>query len=181
MPIAQTASTSAPLTAVPAGEWHVDPVRSRVEFHTRAMAGLFPVLGRFERFAGDLHVDDEGEASGRLTIEAESIDTGIAKRDAHLRTADFFHAALHPEMTFVLDEARPDADGRLELAGTLAIRHATIPIRASATVTREAEDELALHARFPVDHHAAGLGWARAGMVRKVMDADVSLVLTRTP
>lgn len=162
-------------TSLPTGDWHIDPTRSQVHFHTRAMFGLFPVLGRFESFAGVLHVDDAGEATGEMRIEAGSIRTGIARRDAHLRTADFFHAQAHPRLTFDLLGLQPDGDGR-QVTGTLRIRDEVLPIRAHASVTRVGP-ELRIHARLPIDHDAAGLGWAKPGMVRKVVEADLDLTL----
>jgi len=162
---------------MPSGDWSVDPARSRVHFHTRAMFGLFPVLGRFERFGGVLHVEDSGQATADLRIESASIRTGINRRDAHLRTEDFLHADAHPYLTFNLTSLSPDGNAH-EVTGTLRIREKTLPIRARATVGN-AGSELQIEARFPVDHDAAGLGWAKPGLVRKVVDADVKLTLTR--
>jgi hypothetical protein len=106
---------------LPSGEWYVDPGRSQVHFHTRAMFGLFPVLGRFERFGGALRVTEAGGASGELRLDAESVRTGIGKRDAHLRTPDFFYADAHPHVTFDLAEMTPDGDSH-QVSGTLRIR-----------------------------------------------------------
>jgi polyisoprenoid-binding protein YceI len=170
-----TSSTDS--AVLPSGEWYVDPARSQVHFHTRAMFGLFPVLGRFERFGGTLRVSEAGEASGELRLEAESVRTGIGKRDAHLRTKDFFYADAHPHVTFDLAELRQDGASH-RASGTLTIRDKMLPIDAGATVTANGS-ELKIEARFPVDHHAAGLGWAKPGMVRKVVDADINLTLTR--
>jgi polyisoprenoid-binding protein YceI len=172
-----TSSTITNAGAIPSGDWHVDPARSQVHFHTRAMFGLFPVLGRFERFGGTLHASDGGEVSGELRLEAESVRTGIGKRDAHLRTEDFFHADAHPHVTFDLAALTPDGDSH-RVSGTLRIRDKTLPIDAGATVTEDGS-ELQIEARFPIDHSAAGLGWAKPGMVRKVIDADIKLTLTR--
>jgi len=64
------------------------------------------------------------------------------------------------------------------VTGTLGIRGKTLPIRARAAIA-DADSELQIDARFPVDHDAAGLGWAKPGLIRKVIDADVQLTLTR--
>ncbi|HEX3511232.1 MAG TPA: YceI family protein [Solirubrobacteraceae bacterium] len=177
-----TETVTAPLSQLApiprAGDWQVDPAQSRVHFHTRAMFGLFPVHGRFEQFGGVLHVDAEGRAKGELRIEAGSIRTGIAKRDAHLRTDDFFHAEEAPHVVFDLDSLEQGRDG-YEVGGTLQIRDARLPIHAHATV-EPADAKLKISARFPIDHDAAGLGWAKPGMVRKVIDADVELTLVRS-
>ena len=63
------------------------------------------------------------------------------------------------------------------MTGTLRIREKALPIRARATVGN-AGSELHIEARLPVDHDAAGLGWAKPGLIRKIVDADVKLTLT---
>jgi polyisoprenoid-binding protein YceI len=159
------------------GDWRVDAGRSHVRFHTKAMFGLFGVLGRFERFDGELHVDDAGRASGSLTIEAGSIRTGIGLRDAHLRSKGFFGAAKDPTLTFSLDGLRTDGDGH-EVTGTLRVRDVSLPVRARA-VLAQTGSEARITARFDLDHDAAGLGWAKPGMVPKSVEADVELTLVR--
>jgi polyisoprenoid-binding protein YceI len=58
-------------------------------------------------------------ASG--SVEVASIDTGVAKRDDHLRSPDFFDAASHPQITF--DSRRVIAEGeRYDIPGTLTIK-----------------------------------------------------------
>ncbi|MGO9490532.1 MAG: YceI family protein [Solirubrobacteraceae bacterium] len=171
-------NTSASPLKLQSGDWRIDADRSHVRFHTRAMFGLFPVLGRFERFDGTLHVDQSGQASGTLTIEAQSIRTGIGLRDAHLRTKDFFKAADYPQLTFTLDRLQPDGDTH-QVTGTLRIRETTLPVIAPATLTSEGS-QARITARFDLDHDAAGLKWAKPGMVPKTVQADVDLTLTRT-
>ena len=72
-----TTSTIQASPTMPSGDWSVDPARSRVRFHTRAMFGILPVVGQLERFGGVLHVEDSGQATGDLRIESASIGTGI--------------------------------------------------------------------------------------------------------
>lgn len=162
-----------------AGDWHVDPRRSDVTFHTRALFGLLPVHGRFDGYDGVLHVAPDGTASGELRIETKTIDTGTAKRDAHLRTADFFFADEHPEMTFALTAIAPAAGGAPTLTGTLTIRDAVLPVSAPVAITALGDD-VRLETELTVDHAAAGLGWAKTGMVRKRVRAAVIVTLSRT-
>lgn len=178
-----TQTPSQPKLAIPSGEWYIDPAKSSVHFHTRAMLGLFPVLGRFERFSGGLQVDESGRVSGELHVDAASIATGIRKRDHHLRSDDFFGTDQHPELTFTLTGLEPAgssaADGRAHsVSGTLQIRDRGLPIHAQATIAA-AGTEVQIEARLPIDHASAGLGWAKPGMIRKIVDADVKLTLTR--
>jgi len=90
------------------GTWHLDPPRSSVEFHVRLFYGLMTVKGRFERYQGSL--DLAGRPAVELTVDADSVNTEIKKRDEHLRTDDFFDVANHPHVRFVSDSATHQGD-----------------------------------------------------------------------
>src|SRR5713101_6060635 len=70
-----------------AGDWVLDPSRSKVELHTRHMWGLRPVEGVFREVSGLGAVSPAGE------VTAASIDTKNKKRDDHLRSDDFSMSA----------------------------------------------------------------------------------------
>src|ERR1043165_5468427 len=75
-----------------ADTYKIDPAHTSVTFSVRHL-GINSVKGKFKEFDGALVLDGDtlNEASG--TIQVKSVDTGVAKRDDHLRTADFFDAA----------------------------------------------------------------------------------------
>lgn len=79
----------------------VDAAHTSVYFDITHM-GLSHVHGRFNKFSGTIVEDasDLTKASVNFTIQVESVDTAIAARDNHLRTADFFDAAKFPQITF---------------------------------------------------------------------------------
>lgn len=112
----------------------LDPARSHIRFH--AVSRLMSADGRFGRLAGEIRLDESrpDTASGRLTVDVASIDTGIRMRDNHLRGDDFFHVELHPEATFVTSSVRREAD-RWVVAGQLTIRGVTRPVTVPVTVT----------------------------------------------
>ena len=85
--------------ATAADNYRIDPVHSSVGFSVRHM-GVSNVKGHFDEFAGSLVLDNGSikEASG--TIQVKSVNTGIERRDNHLRTGDFFDAAKYPQITF---------------------------------------------------------------------------------
>ncbi|MFE7440915.1 YceI family protein [Streptomyces chartreusis] len=91
----------APLPPIPEpGHWDIDPNHTSIRFVANHI-GLAEIHGRFNRFAGSVWIDDRmGDSEIDVFIEADSIDTGAPKRDAHLRSRDFLNAAAYPYLTF---------------------------------------------------------------------------------
>jgi polyisoprenoid-binding protein YceI len=153
--VATTQTTQAHPIALSPGDWRIDPARSELGFLTR-MFGLIPVRGRYSGFDGELHIDGAGNASGVLRVDAETISTGINKRDTHLRSTDFFAVKRHPHMTFQLTTLTPNADGGVRLTGTLHIRDRALAIDTPVSVAPVGSDGLRIDADFEVDHRTAG-------------------------
>jgi polyisoprenoid-binding protein YceI len=103
----------APTTAVEdiSGDYTIDPTHTRIGFSTRH-AMVTTVRGQFKEFSGTAHVDAANPAASRvqLTIVADSIDTGVGDRDAHLRSADFFNTEANKEITFTSTSIERDGD-----------------------------------------------------------------------
>lgn len=142
--------------------WRIDPQRSSVEFHVRQLWGLQTVKGRFERYDGSL--DLAAQPSIELTIEADSLNTNQVKRDEHLRSADFFDTANHPQVRFVSRRATVDGH-RLDLQGELQAAGRSIPIELEGVI-RPVGDELELDVETFADHRLLGMTWNRMGMMR---------------
>lgn len=83
------------------GAYTMDKAHSSIGFRIKHM-GLVEVPGYFRDFAGTINYDakDAGKSTVTFTAQTKSVDTGVAKRDEHLRTADFFDVEKFPEMTF---------------------------------------------------------------------------------
>jgi polyisoprenoid-binding protein YceI len=111
-----------------AGRYVVDASKSAVRFQIRNL-GMMTVKGGFGSFSGSV---DLAEPFAKTVVEGSaeigSIDTGIRKRDAHLRTADFFDAAKFPVMTFKSTRATGTADS-FELEGVLTIKGVPFSVR----------------------------------------------------
>lgn len=107
--------------------WQIDPAHTGVEFAVKHMM-FATVRGRFPEVTGVVTEDDGTAPSVAVTISTASINTGVAQRDDHLRSADFFDVANHPEMRFtgVLVEGTMETGGTL--AGELTIRGVTRPV-----------------------------------------------------
>src|SRR5271170_3419766 len=78
------------------GTWSLDPAGSTVDFHVKHFWGVITVHGHFDQIDGQGTVDEAGGISGELRIGAVSLSTKNAKRDQHLRSAEFFDAEHHP-------------------------------------------------------------------------------------
>ena len=146
-----------------AGNWALDPARSTATLKSRSVWGLVPVKGTFGKIEGTGTVSSTGEVTGRIAVASDSLDTKIAKRDAHLRSPEFFHAEKYPAITFTLDKLTPADDG-LTVEGTLTVREASRPITFPATATLVADGEIALDATVQVDRSHHGLTWNQLGM-----------------
>src|SRR3954447_18203950 len=142
--------------------WRLDPTRSSVEFHVRHLWGLITVKGHFSAYEGTL--DLSAEPTVELTIEADSLDTKHAKRDKHLRSADFFDVECHPQVRFVSDGVRLNGDA-LAVRGRLHPAGQQIPLELHATV-REIGGELEIEATTEVDHRELGMTWSPLGLLR---------------
>src|SRR5207245_6363701 len=77
----------------------IDPAHSSVGFAVTHMV-INTVHGKFNEFSGNIELEGSAVKVATGTIQAKSIDTGIEKRDNHLRSADFFDVAKFPTITF---------------------------------------------------------------------------------
>jgi polyisoprenoid-binding protein YceI len=88
---------------------------------------LAPVFGRFDAFEGDMVFDPDHlkESWIKLTLPVASIDTGVAPRDAHLRTPDFFDAEKYPNIVFQSHEIVRTGEGEYTARGRLTMKGVT--------------------------------------------------------
>ena len=83
------------------GSYSLDPNHSYIGFRIMHM-GLAEVPGRFKDFSGTVNYDgaDVTKSSVNFTAKVTSVDTGVERRDTHLRSKDFFEVETYPEMSF---------------------------------------------------------------------------------
>ncbi len=146
-----------------AGTWTLDPSRSQVRLKSRSMWGMAPVKGVFRQVTGQGTVSAAGQVSGTITVAAASIDTKVAKRDTHLRSADFFDSENHPSIVFGVNGITPAGEG-VTVTGTLTVRDRTRPLSFAAQVSSFDGDEVSLDADVPVNRADFGLTWNQLGM-----------------
>ena len=106
--------------------WQIDSAHSEIQFKVRHMM-LCWVGGSFETFSGTVNFDEQNPQNSTvdIQIDAASINTRQADRDAHLRSPDFFDAPNHPYLTFVSKRVQPTSDQTAKLVGDLTIRGVT--------------------------------------------------------
>ncbi|HEY1917347.1 MAG TPA: YceI family protein [Streptosporangiaceae bacterium] len=146
-----------------AGDWTLDTARSTVALSSKSVWGLVPVKGVFRDVTGHGTISESGEVSGTLTVAAASIDTKMAKRDAHLRSADFFDTDKHRDIVFQADQVQPAAAG-VKVTGTLTVRGQAKPVTFDATVAVHDGDEVWLDGQAQINRADYGLTWNRLGM-----------------
>jgi polyisoprenoid-binding protein YceI len=147
--------------------WTIDPDHSHVEFSVRHLA-IATVRGRFRTFGGEVETDDAGTpVRVHATLDAASIDTGVAQRDAHLRSPDFLDAGAHPTLVFESTQLVPTGGQRAELAGTLTMREVTHPVALGLTwhgplTGLAGEPRMTAEAHGVLQRSQWGLTWNRA-------------------
>ena len=142
---------------------NLDTTHSSVEFSVRHM-GLATVRGRFEDFTVDAEVNEQGEPTRvKAVIDAASINTGTADRDAHLRSADFFDVENYPSITFESTSIERRGD-KYVIEGDLTMRGVTKPASFEAEVSDFVKDpwgnpRLAAEATGKINRTDWGLTW----------------------
>ncbi|MGQ4401753.1 YceI family protein [Streptomyces hayashii] len=166
--------------AVQTGLWNLDAGASTVALKHKTMWNLVTVKGAFTAVSGGGEVGPDGSVTGVLNLDVASLDTKNAKRDAHLRGADFFDADNHPEITFVVRTAELGADATAKISGQLTVRGISRPQSFTARIAGADADAITLEAEFTVDRGEFGLGWNQMGMIRGLTAVTATLRFTRT-
>ena len=160
-----------------AGEWVLDPRESSIRLKSRSM-GLIPVNGVFRDVSGNGAIAAGGEVSGTVTVAAASIDTKNTRRDAHLRSADFFDSGNHPDITFTADDIQPSGRG-VAVTGMLTVRGRTRPLSFDAAASVRADGGIRVDAEVHVNRADFGLTWNRMGMISMTNTLTIHAVFTR--
>jgi polyisoprenoid-binding protein YceI len=156
------------VNAIPTGAYTIDPAHSRIGFVARH-AMVTKVRGSFNEFegAGRFDADDPAAAQLQLTIQAASIDTRNADRDAHLRSNDFFDMSTYPEIRFVSTTVTPTDDDEYQVTGDLTIKGVTKPVTIEFEYTGTAVDpygntRIGLEGKTTVNRKDWGVNWNAA-------------------
>ena len=112
--------------AAHAEEWQVDRAHSAAQFSVRHLM-VSTVRGQFGKLTGTVSYDPKNPAAASVQAEVDlaSIDTRVPKRDAHLKSADFFDVAKYPTATFHSTKIEPAGPNKLKIIGDLTMHGIT--------------------------------------------------------
>ncbi|MBA2891638.1 YceI family protein [Nonomuraea soli] len=111
-----------------AGTYNLDAAHTSVGFSAKHMM-VSKVRGKFEKFEGSVTIAENPlESSAQLTIQTDSITTGVADRDGHLRSDDFLSVEKYPTITFRSTRVLSHSGDEFTVVGDLTIRDVTKPV-----------------------------------------------------
>jgi len=159
--------------------WNIDPAHSVAEFKVKHMM-ISNVKGQFAKVSGTLTLDesDPTKSHAEAVIEAASIETRDPQRDAHLKSADFFHAEKFPTLSFKSTRISRVGNGELSVEGDLTIRGVTRKVVFSAEgPTAPAKDpwgntRIAVSATTKINRKDFGLKWSATTEAGNVVVSD---------
>ena len=155
------------IVRVPTGKWQVDPAHSSVEFEIKHLM-IATVRGRFSEFEGTIvAAEDIYDSKAWGVVKTASIDTNEPKRDAHLRSPDFFDVERYPELTFESTWIDPLGGAGFDVVGNLTIKDVTREVELRATIEGAERDpwgqyRLGVRVRGRIDRRDFGLTWQQA-------------------
>lgn len=164
-----------------AASYDLDASHSSIGFGVKHMV-VTTTKGQFVDYTGgfDYDVADPSSLKAHATIKVASVDTGNAKRDDHLRSADFFDAAKFPEITFVSSAAEKQGDS-VVLTGELTIKGVTKEIKLPLTVNGPVTDpwgnvRVGFEGKTKINRQDYGVTWnAKLDNGGLVVSDDVTL------
>lgn len=168
----------------------VDPNHSDVSFRIRHL--MSPVRGRFTKFEATVIKDDANPSASSVTftIDSASIDTGVADRDKHLRSEDFFAVDQHPKITFKSSKVEKVSDSAYKVTGELKMRGVTKVITLDVTLDGEMKDpggnlRVGFSTSTTLDRKEFGINWNRAldtggFLLADEVKAEISLELKKS-
>jgi polyisoprenoid-binding protein YceI len=164
--------------------WEVDLAHSSLEFAVRHML-VSTVKGTFLAFSVDAEIDDEDLAKSGATVKvnAASLDTREPRRDAHLRSADFFDTERFPTIIYTVKSIDKVSSSRYRVIGGLTIKEITREVPLDAEISGPVADpfgalRLGISAEGRVNRHDYGLDWnlvTEAGGLLVGDDVKISL------
>jgi polyisoprenoid-binding protein YceI len=162
-----------------AGVWRVVPEQSTIGFMCKSMWGLVPVKGRFKEFSGDGQINGGPTVFGRIDIKTASLETGIRKRDQHLRSADFFEVEKYPDTTLVVTSADAIDGDAADLRAQLTVKDTTKPLQLRAAVSVLDDGAVRVTTQATLSRKEFGVDGNMVGMVADKVTISGDVVFRR--
>lgn len=150
-----------------AGTYVLDASHSHVGFAIRHLM-VSKVRGQFTKFSGSLTIaEDPADSSVEVEVELASVDTNDDKRDAHLRSADFFNTDVHRAMTFKSTSVRRGKGDSWIVTGQLTLNDVTRPVDIEVTYEGAATSpwgttSIGFSATGKINREDFGVNWNQA-------------------
>jgi polyisoprenoid-binding protein YceI len=154
-----TGATAQLADGTAAGNWVLDPAGSSAAFGIKHFWGAITVRGTLESMTGEATIGPDGAVTGRITFDANSLNTKNKQRDKHLRSPDFFHVDKHPQSTLTVTSARPAGPAELECEGTFEAAGHVRPVTFTAHVQEATGQAVVLTAELDVDRTQFDMTW----------------------
>ncbi len=162
------------------GTWALAPDRSAITFKIRNMWGVMPVKGKFTEFSGTGHLTDKGAVSGRIDIQAASLDTGIGRRDKHLRSADFFDVEQFGQIAVVVNALHPATGKAADLQTNFTIKGNTEPVPLPVTITELDDGSVRISGETQIDRSRFDLDWNKLGVMSNTVTVSAEAVFVHS-
>jgi len=166
-PLYAQVPAAAPAAAPSPDTWELDQAHTTAQFTVRHMM-VTNVHGTFGKVAGKISYDgkDLSTLAADVSIDATSINTNNEKRDAHLRSPDFFDTVNNPSITFKSKRVEKGAAGMFKLIGDLTIRGVTKEVALdvegpTSPVNAGAVTKIGATATTSINRHDFGVKWSR--------------------
>ena len=163
------------------GTYSVDSMHSKVGFEIPHLV-ISTVEGKFTKFEGNVELADKFQSSiVEAKIDLNSIDTGVAKRDDHLRSPDFFNVKKYPHMTFKSSSIEGDP-ASFKLSGELSLHGVTRKVTfegkyLGTVVDGYGNEKAAFHAKTKINRKDFGLTWSNMVEAGPVVGDEVTIDL----
>ena len=176
-----------PLFRAQESNWRIDPLHSGAHFSVRHLM-ISTVRGEFTGVTGSVTYDpkDPTRDAVEATIDCASVNTGVAKRDAQLKTADFFDVAHYPTMKFKSRRVEKAGEGKLKVTGDLTINATTqevvLDVEGPTASIRDprGNEKVGLAASTQISRKKFGITWNEAmesGGIAVADEVSISLDL----
>ena len=166
--------------ALPTGTWRLDPDRTTITVTAKKL-GLFTVPATLTMSAGTIEIGSEHQvARVEVVADAGSYTSRNAKRNDHIRGADFLDADNHPDLVFTAEQVKPVADG-YQTAGSVTVKGVTFPLDVDISDLEFDAHSGSFVATATIDRNAIGVGKLPSLVIGRNLQLTVAATAVAEP